>query len=190
MRRVHYWPLCSMVVLVIHVSAVLLFGAQKERDLQQQPTTKWPNLWNLPNRYRRICLNFRKSNWNMYPKWREEPRSLHIHCLLEKCVNLFFLFFSIFNIVYICFDINITFRFFLVFFQTSSTTKTSSLTAPAKLYGKDLSEYDDVDVETLLAQLSPEEINILAKEVDPDVSIELIYFYTLHHRMGVGYRDL
>ncbi|XP_058978238.1 tropomodulin isoform X4 [Musca domestica] len=51
---------------------------------------------------------------------------------------------------------------------TSSTTKTSSLTAPAKLYGKDLSEYDDVDVETLLAQLSPEEINILAKEVDPD----------------------
>uniref|UniRef100_A0A1I8NDY1 Tropomodulin n=1 Tax=Musca domestica TaxID=7370 RepID=A0A1I8NDY1_MUSDO len=52
--------------------------------------------------------------------------------------------------------------------ETSSTTKTSSLTAPAKLYGKDLSEYDDVDVETLLAQLSPEEINILAKEVDPD----------------------
>ncbi|XP_075148842.1 tropomodulin isoform X4 [Haematobia irritans] len=51
---------------------------------------------------------------------------------------------------------------------TSSTTKTSSLTNPAKLYGKDLSEYDDVDVETLLAQLSPEEINILAKEVDPD----------------------
>lgn len=56
--------------------------------------------------------------------------------------------------------------------QTSSTTKTSSLTAPAKLYGKDLSEYDDVDVETLLAQLSPEEINILAKEVDPDVSMK------------------
>jgi tropomodulin len=38
------------------------------------------------------------------------------------------------------------------------------------LYGKDLNEYDDVDVDTLLAQLSPEEINILAKEVDPDVS--------------------
>lgn len=44
------------------------------------------------------------------------------------------------------------------------------MTTPAKLYGKDLSEYDDIDVETLLAQLSPEEINILAKEVDPDVS--------------------
>jgi len=27
-----------------------------------------------------------------------------------------------------------------------------------------------VDVESLLAQLSPEEITILAKEVDPDVS--------------------
>ncbi|KAL9898414.1 tropomodulin isoform 3-T4 [Glossina fuscipes fuscipes] len=52
--------------------------------------------------------------------------------------------------------------------KTSSTTKTTSLTAPAKLYGKDLSEYDEVDVDALLAQLSPEEINILAKEVDPD----------------------
>lgn len=55
-------------------------------------------------------------------------------------------------------------------FQTSSTTKTTTLTTPAKLYGKDLSEYDEVDVDALLAQLSPEEINILAKEVDPDVS--------------------
>lgn len=54
--------------------------------------------------------------------------------------------------------------------QTSSSTKTTTMTTPAKLYGKDLSEYDDIDVDTLLAQLSPEEINILAKEVDPDVS--------------------
>lgn len=60
--------------------------------------------------------------------------------------------------------------FILASFQTSSTTKTTTLTTPAKLYGKDLSEYDDVDVESLLAQLSPEEITILAKEVDPDVS--------------------
>lgn len=59
-------------------------------------------------------------------------------------------------------------------FQTSSTTKTTTLTTPAKLYGKDLSEYDEVDVEALLAQLSPEEINILAKEVDPDVSTIII----------------
>lgn len=43
------------------------------------------------------------------------------------------------------------------------------MTTPAKLYGRDLSEYDDVDVDTLLAQLSADEIQILAKEVDPDV---------------------
>jgi len=42
------------------------------------------------------------------------------------------------------------------------------MTTNTKLYGKDLSAYDDVDVDTLLSQLSPEEINILAKEVDPD----------------------
>lgn len=53
------------------------------------------------------------------------------------------------------------------------------MTTPAKLYGKDLSEYDEVDVDELLAQLSPEEIKILAKEVDPDVSLmpgPLFYF--------------
>lgn len=49
------------------------------------------------------------------------------------------------------------------------------MTTPAKLYGKDLSEYDEVDVDELLAQLSAEEIKILAKEVDPDVSISLFF---------------
>ncbi|CAH0550254.1 unnamed protein product [Brassicogethes aeneus] len=39
-----------------------------------------------------------------------------------------------------------------------------------KLYGKDISMYDDIDVEDLLAKLTTEEINILAKEVDPDDS--------------------
>ncbi|XP_055381501.1 tropomodulin isoform X3 [Condylostylus longicornis] len=57
---------------------------------------------------------------------------------------------------------------------TTSTTKTTPLSnAPIgieKLYGKDLSEYDEIDVDTLLSQLSPEEINLLAKEVDPDDS--------------------
>lgn len=53
--------------------------------------------------------------------------------------------------------------------QTSASTKTTTMTTAAKLYGKDLSEYEDVDVDELLAQLTPEEINILAKEVDPDV---------------------
>lgn len=53
--------------------------------------------------------------------------------------------------------------------ETSSKTKTSTMTtAPAKLYGKDLSEYEELDVDQLLAQLTPEEISILAKEVDPD----------------------
>jgi tropomodulin len=65
------------------------------------------------------------------------------------------------------------FDFTFPFLQTSSTTKTTTLTTPAKLYGKDLSEYDEIDVDELLAQLSPEEINILAKEVDPDVSISI-----------------
>lgn len=38
-----------------------------------------------------------------------------------------------------------------------------------KLYGKDLKEFDDVDVDDLLTQLSAEELEILSKEVDPDV---------------------
>ncbi|XP_053997268.1 tropomodulin isoform X1 [Hylaeus anthracinus] len=54
--------------------------------------------------------------------------------------------------------------------ETSASTKTTTMTTAAKLYGKDLSEYDDVDVDELLAQLTPEEINMLAKEVDPDDS--------------------
>lgn len=58
--------------------------------------------------------------------------------------------------------------------QTSSSTTTKTITTPAKLYGKDLGAYDDVDVDELLAQLSPEEITMLAKEVDPDVSYLLV----------------
>ena len=73
--------------------------------------------------------------------------------------------------MYFLFDFQLLIRVLNYFLQTSSTTKTTSITTPAKLYGKDLSEYDEVDVDALLAQLSPEEINILAKEVDPDVSI-------------------
>lgn len=40
-----------------------------------------------------------------------------------------------------------------------------------KLFGKDLGEFDDVDVDDLLTQLSAEELEILSKEVDPDVSL-------------------
>jgi len=39
-----------------------------------------------------------------------------------------------------------------------------------KLYGKDLSEYEKMDVDELLSQLTPEELDILSREVDPDVS--------------------
>jgi len=58
------------------------------------------------------------------------------------------------------------------------------MTTAAKLYGKDLSEYDDIDVDQLLAELTPEELNILAKEVDPDVSLLLKKFYFI---IPVGY---
>lgn len=46
------------------------------------------------------------------------------------------------------------------------------MTTPAKLVSTnpDLKKYEDMDVDQLLAQLSPEEIQMLAKEVDPDVS--------------------
>ncbi len=47
------------------------------------------------------------------------------------------------------------------------------MTTPAKLLtsNADIKKYEEMDVDQLLAQLSPEEIQILAKEVDPDVSI-------------------
>lgn len=46
------------------------------------------------------------------------------------------------------------------------------MTTPAKLItsNPDIKKYEEMDVDQLLAQLSPEEIQILAKEVDPDVS--------------------
>lgn len=47
------------------------------------------------------------------------------------------------------------------------------MTTPAKLYGKDLGVYEEMDVDELLSKLSPEEINVLAKEVDPDVSFKI-----------------
>ncbi|XP_018015658.1 tropomodulin isoform X7 [Hyalella azteca] len=40
-----------------------------------------------------------------------------------------------------------------------------------KLFGKDLTEYDEVDVDALLEQLSPEELELLAGDVDPDDSL-------------------
>ncbi|KAJ8727378.1 hypothetical protein PYW07_001497 [Mythimna separata] len=52
--------------------------------------------------------------------------------------------------------------------EKSSSTKTTTMTTPAKLYGRELSTYDEVDVDELLAKLSQEELTMLAKEVDPD----------------------
>jgi len=39
-----------------------------------------------------------------------------------------------------------------------------------KLYGRDLSEYEHMDVDELLTHLTPEELELLSKDVDPDVS--------------------
>ncbi|XP_073942715.1 LOW QUALITY PROTEIN: tropomodulin [Choristoneura fumiferana] len=50
----------------------------------------------------------------------------------------------------------------------SSSTKTTTMTTPAKLFGRELSNYDEVDVDELLSKLSQEELTMLAKEVDPD----------------------
>lgn len=46
--------------------------------------------------------------------------------------------------------------------------------AGVKLYGKDLSFYDDIDVDALLLELNDEEIEELGAElIDPDVSLQL-----------------
>lgn len=42
---------------------------------------------------------------------------------------------------------------------------------PTKLFGKDLKEYEDIDVDELLAKLTPEEIEELNAELDPDNSL-------------------
>lgn len=52
--------------------------------------------------------------------------------------------------------------------EKSSSTKTTTMTTPAKLYGRELSTYDEVDVDELLSKLTQEELTMLAKEVDPD----------------------
>lgn len=51
------------------------------------------------------------------------------------------------------------------------------MTTPAKLFGRELASYDEVDVDELLSKLTTEELNMLAKEVDPDVSTTLCYIY-------------
>ena len=43
--------------------------------------------------------------------------------------------------------------------------------ANKKLFGKDLSEYDNMDMDDMLDQLTAEEIDLLTRDVDPDVSV-------------------
>ncbi|KAI8440192.1 hypothetical protein MSG28_001581 [Choristoneura fumiferana] len=57
--------------------------------------------------------------------------------------------------------------------RKSSSTKTTTMTTPAKLFGRELSNYDEVDVDELLSKLSQEELTMLAKEVDPDITLIL-----------------
>ncbi|XP_059484570.1 tropomodulin isoform X2 [Neocloeon triangulifer] len=55
--------------------------------------------------------------------------------------------------------------------EKSSTTKTmtsSSKAALQRMDTKEMAEYNEMDMDELLAQLSSEEINMLSREVDPD----------------------
>lgn len=55
--------------------------------------------------------------------------------------------------------------------NNNSNRRKSSITQPAgiyMLYGKDLSEYDSIPVDEILAKLSPQELEQLSNEVDPD----------------------
>ena len=46
--------------------------------------------------------------------------------------------------------------------------------ADTKLYGKSLKEYEDIDVDALLSQLTEEELEQLGQDlIDPDVSFHL-----------------
>lgn len=58
--------------------------------------------------------------------------------------------------------------------QKNAARRKSSITQPAgiyMLYGKDLSEYDSIPVDEILAKLSPQELEQLSNEVDPDDSL-------------------
>ena len=43
-----------------------------------------------------------------------------------------------------------------------------------KLFGKDLKEYEDIDIDKLLEGLTPEQLEDLNYELDPDVSIYIL----------------
>ena len=66
----------------------------------------------------------------------------------------------------------------IVLAVTRSQLETALAMTSRKLFGKDLNEFEDVDVDDLLTQLSAEELEILSKEVDPDVRKHgFVHFY-------------
>ncbi|XP_043203502.1 uncharacterized protein LOC122371323 [Amphibalanus amphitrite] len=46
--------------------------------------------------------------------------------------------------------------------------RSKEMGANKKLFGKDLSEYDNMDMDDMLDQLTAEEIELLTRDVDPD----------------------
>lgn len=63
----------------------------------------------------------------------------------------------------------------------SQTTLATHAMTSRKLFGKELNDFDDVDVDDLLTQLSAEELEILSKEVDPDVRIN--FKFVCHEKL-------
>ena len=60
---------------------------------------------------------------------------------------------------------------FFNLFDSSLAESSQAMTSHRKLRGKDMSDFDELDVDDLLTQLSAEELEILSKEVDPDVRL-------------------
>lgn len=67
------------------------------------------------------------------------------------------------------FSYNITSERTLTYSESPKAERRMSTTT-TKLFGKDLKEYDDVDIDSLLTKLTTEELEELNNEVDPDVS--------------------
>uniref|UniRef100_A0A7E4V0U7 Tropomodulin n=1 Tax=Panagrellus redivivus TaxID=6233 RepID=A0A7E4V0U7_PANRE len=55
--------------------------------------------------------------------------------------------------------------------EATLTAAPASRTQPSKLYGRDLRDYDDNDLETLLGKLSTDELEDLNNDFDPDNSL-------------------
>lgn len=56
-----------------------------------------------------------------------------------------------------------------------------------KLYGRELRDYDDSDLEALLNKLSVEELEELDNAFDPDVSGNFLRFFSRGGELGPGF---